>query len=146
MQDGGFQKVGQTEKRLYGPRRILLCGYPADDRNRFRELLNKAGLPDITLIAADTKSLTIKLKELFAQTDKSGTGGGADMQRAAIMAGITEKELHTIINAYRAGGLPPQFWATLTPISENWQLGDLLQELEKENAALRQQRQSTKTA
>jgi hypothetical protein len=39
--------------------------------------------------------------------------------------------------AYRQAGLPAQFWATLTPISENWLLADLLNELAKENECLK---------
>jgi hypothetical protein len=39
--------------------------------------------------------------------------------------------------AYRQAGLPAQLWATLTPVSENWLLTDLLKELGKEHEALK---------
>jgi hypothetical protein len=38
--------------------------------------------------------------------------------------------------AYRQAGLPTQLWATLTPVSENWFLADLLEELVKEEESL----------
>jgi len=30
MTDGEFQKVSRTDKPLYGPRKLLLCGFAAD--------------------------------------------------------------------------------------------------------------------
>jgi hypothetical protein len=60
-------------------------------------------------------------------------GEPADLPRAVIMSGFTQNEVHRIMSAYRQAGLPAQLWATLTPVSENWLLGDLLKELVKEN-------------
>jgi hypothetical protein len=64
-------------------------------------------------------------------------GEPADMPRAVIMSGFTQNEVHRIMAAYRQAGLPSQMWATLTPVSENWLLVDLLEELTKENEALK---------
>jgi hypothetical protein len=41
------------------------------------------------------------------------------------------------MQGYRQAGLPSQMWATLTPVSENWPLADLLKELVKENETLK---------
>ena len=142
MTDNTMKKVGQTENYLYGPRKILLCGYSADEINHFQNILKEAQLSDVALIAANTESLSYELKELFLQKDKSGFDGHSVMQRATILAGITEKELHDILNTYRSSGLPRQFWATLTPVSENWTLQNLLEELRKENEAIRKQQYS----
>ena len=140
MTDNTMKKVGQTENYLYGPRKILLCGYSPNELNHFQNILKETQLPNIMLITANIESLSNELKELFLQKDQSGFNGDSEMQRAAIMAGITEKELHSIINAYRSSGLPKQFWAALTPVSENWTLEVLLEELKKENEAIRKQR------
>jgi len=139
MTDASFKKVGQTENFLYGPRKILLCGYSTDELNHFYKILKKIKLSDLMLIAANTESLPCELKKLFSQKDNSGFNGDSEMQRSAILSGITEKELHSIINVYRSSGLPKQFWAALTPVSENWTLGELLEELKKENEAIRKQ-------
>jgi hypothetical protein len=58
------------------------------------------------------------------------------MPAALIMAGITEAELHRLMEGYRQAGLPWPLWATLTPISETWTLRALLKELAAERAAL----------
>ena len=136
-----MKKVGQTDSRLYGPRRILLCGYSGAEIKHFQKILKDAQVSGIALIAANTKSLSCELKDLFSQIAKSGFTKDSALPRAAIIAGISEKELHAIMNAYRTGGLPRQFWATLTPVSENWTLQELLVELRKENNAIRKQRQ-----
>lgn len=137
MTDNSFQKVGNSEQRLYGPRKILLCGYSQEDRLRFHDMLRDSGLSDIELLVADDTTLNQTVRALFEQPISRAPQKGPAMPRAAIMGGITEKELHTVLNAYRQTGLPGQFWATLTPVSENWRLGDLLSELQKENEALR---------
>jgi hypothetical protein len=41
------------------------------------------------------------------------------------------------MDAYRQAGLPAQLWATLTPLSENWLLAELLNELVKESTFLK---------
>jgi hypothetical protein len=132
-----FQKVGQSEKRIYGPRKLLLCGYNAADRKSFLTMLKISKLATIPVIFTETDSLELTLKELFEKEAKSTLTGRSDMQRAVIMAGITEQELHTLIRNYRSSGMPTQFWAALTPISEGWRLQDLLVELSKENEMLR---------
>jgi len=144
MTDNSFKKVGQSENRLYGPRKILLCGYTAEDQDLFRNMLSASGIADVALVVADIESQSITLKDIFARPDESGIGLTPEMQRTVIMAGVREQELHTIINAYRSSGLPQQFWATLTPISENWKLIDLLEDLRKENEALRKRQQDSR--
>lgn len=137
MTTNSFQKVGDSEQRLYGPRKILLCGYSQEDRLRFQAMLRDSGLSDIELLVAGDTALKQTVRALFEQPVSRASQKGPALPRAAIMGGITEKELHTILNAYRQTGLPGQFWATLTPTSENWRLGELLSELQKENEALR---------
>lgn len=144
MTDNSFQKVGDSEQRLYGPRKILLCGYSQEDRHRFQAMLRDAGLSDIELLVAAGTALRQTVKALFEQPVSRAFQKRPAMPRAAIMGGITEKELHTILNAYRQNGLAGQFWATLTPTSENWRLGELLSELRKENEALRKRQPAKK--
>jgi hypothetical protein len=64
-------------------------------------------------------------------------GAPADLPRAVVMSGFTQNEVHRIMSAYRQAGLPAQLWATLTPVSENWLLADLLDELVKENEVIK---------
>jgi hypothetical protein len=74
--------------------------------------------------------------------DRSGMGEHSPMKRAIIMSGLTQKELHTLMSVYRATGMSSQLWASLTPISENWTLKNLLNELESESEAMKKKRNS----
>lgn len=140
MSDGEFQKIKESDERMYGPKGILVCGYPAPEHRFFALFMEKAGFNDRPVIFPANKDAGKTLKELLGLTTGSGMGEPADLPRAVIMSGFTQNEVHRIMNAYRQAGLPAQLWATLTPASETWLLADLLNELVKENECLKEKK------
>lgn len=140
MSDGEFQKIKESDERMYGPKGILVCGYPAPEHRFFALVMEKAGFNDRPVIFPTNKDAGKTLKELLGLTTGSGMGEPADLPRAVIMSGFTQNEVHRIMNAYRQAGLPAQLWATLTPASETWLLADLLNELVKENECLKEKK------
>jgi hypothetical protein len=136
MEDGTFEKVGQSEERMYGPKGILVCGYPSSEHKFFLLFMEKAGFGDRPVIFVRTKDALKSLKELLSLSTAWGMGEPSDMPRALVMSGFTQNELHKIMSAYRWAELPEQLWATVTPVSENWTAGRLLEELQKEDEAL----------
>jgi hypothetical protein len=50
-----------------------------------------------------------------------------------ILSGFKQNELYTLMSAYRKADLPRQLWATITPVSEDWTLANLLEELAAED-------------
>ncbi len=38
---GQFTKVKKSVKRMYGPRGLLVCGYPEKERTDFRKLVDQ---------------------------------------------------------------------------------------------------------
>ena len=56
------------------------------------------------------------------------------------MSGFTQKELHHLTAIYRLAEMPPTLSATLTSISENWTLSQLLEELAAEAEAMKRQK------
>ena len=136
MNDGEFQKIQESDERMYGPKGILVCGYPAPEHRFFVLFMEKAGFSDRPIIFPTNADSGRTLKELLGMTAGSGMGEPADLPRAVIMSGFTQNEVHRIMYAYRQAGLPAQLWATLTPISENWLLSGLLKELVKEKECL----------
>jgi hypothetical protein len=42
-----FEKVTRSEKILYGPRKLLLCGFGAEAQKKFDTVLGTAGLADV---------------------------------------------------------------------------------------------------
>lgn len=129
-----FSRVSRNSQTLYGPRKLLICGYTSEGLVSLDEVF-AAALPDISLVYASSADLEVSLQTLFARPDQTGRDAVSRMPAAIIMAGITENELHQLIACYREGGLPSPLWATLTPISEKWTLRQLLQELMAERAA-----------
>lgn len=136
MQKGTFKKVKPSHTRMYGPKGIIVCGYPAGEHAFLLDFAKAAGLDERPVIFARTEDASVRLTDLLSLSNGSGMGHPSEMPRALILSGFTQNELHRIMSAYRNAGLPSQLWATLTPISENWLLCDLLQELQREREAM----------
>ena len=140
MEHNGFQKIKKSGRRMYGPEKILVCGYSGPEHQAFLDFLNEIGLGSIPVIFVKENDSHITLGELLRRQGGSGLGEDSHLKRAVIMSGLTQEDLHLLISAYKGAGLPPQLWATLTPTSENWPIGFLLQELEKEANAMKKLR------
>ena len=142
MGETGFQKVSDSDNRMYGSRALLVCGFAPADQEIFLEMLDEHGFQTLPVIFVIDSQLETTLKELLKAEHKSGYLKSSTITRAVIMSGLNEKELHAIINGYKRLGLPFPLWATLTPVSEKWILSELLLELEKEREAFRKRKQS----
>ena len=140
MSDAEFQKVTQSEEILYGPRKLLLCGFAADVQSKFNELLNMIGITELPLVWVTEDQADTRVGDLIQLEDGSGIGASSALPRAIIMSGITQKELHTLMSGCRQSGMQQPLWATLTPTSETWPISDLLKELAAEHRAMQQRR------
>jgi hypothetical protein len=138
MEDGTFEKIGQSDERMYGSKGILVCGYPPSEHKFFVLFMDKAGFNDRPVIFVRTEDASKSLKELLSLPSTWGAGEPSDMARALIVSGFTKNELNRIMSAYRWAGLPGQLWATVTPVSENWTVSRLLEELTQEADSFRE--------
>jgi hypothetical protein len=136
MPPAGFQKISHSDEALYGPRKFLLCGFPAGAQSKFTALLGMIGLRHIDLVWASADQSHRTIADLMKEPHGHGEGASSTLPRAIIMAGITEKELHLLMSACRKARMQQSFWATLTPTSETWTLKALLSELAAERKAL----------
>ena len=62
------------------------------------------------------------------------------------MSGLTEAELHRVMAAYRKSGMAQQHWASVTATSENWPMAYLLDELAREQQALKEATEKSRQA
>ncbi len=131
-----FQKVTASQKPLYGPRRLILCGFTAEAQKKFAGVLEMAGLADVPRVWAAPDQGAVTLANLLALPDGSGAGLGSPLPRAVIVAGITEAQLIGLMNLCKNSGMQPSLWACLTPASETWPLEQLLTELAREREAM----------
>ena len=121
---------------MYGPRAILVCGFQPEERNAFIMLRDSVHLGDVPVIFARTLDRGERLGDLLLRPDQAGRDDDSVPERAVIMSGITEDDLHRILGAYRKTGLARPLWATLTPTSESWTLSVLLEEFQQERRAM----------
>jgi hypothetical protein len=141
MSDEGFEKLGCSERCLYGPRKLLLCGFAPEVQPKLKALFRMLDLADIPLVwvqGADGEQLVASVLE---KPDGSGEGSMSPFARAIIVAGIEEAKLLRLMDGCRRSGMQPPLWATLTPTSEKWTLTHLLNELNAERRAIAQEKQ-----
>jgi hypothetical protein len=138
MVDASFEKIGLTDRRLYGTRKLLLCGFAAAAQPKFKTLLDMIGIQSVPLVWGTRADIGETVGLLLSRPDGSGEGMDSDLPRAIIVAGLEENELHTLMSGCRQAGMRQALWAALTPTSETWGLGQLLKELSAEQAALAQ--------
>ena len=141
MNDAAFEKVSSTEKPLYGPRKLLLCGFSKSVQPNFDALLKLLGLTDIPKVWVTEEQANTLISKLIELEDGTGWGVSSELPRAVIMAGITQKELHQLMSGCRQAKMKPTLWATLTPTSENWTIQSLLTELAAEHRAMQERKQ-----
>ncbi|MEA3231196.1 MAG: DUF3783 domain-containing protein [Thermodesulfobacteriota bacterium] len=132
-----FEKVTASDKPMYGPRKLLLCGFPADAQPKFKTLLKMIGLSDLPVVWAAPEQARLCLADLLGLADGAGEGVSSLLPRAIIVSGIAEKELHALMDACRQTGMKAALWAAITPTSETWTLAQLLTELEAERTAMK---------
>lgn len=141
-QEGQFTKIGKSEERMYGPRGLLVCGYPEEERDNFCKLVETIGFNDVRIVFTCNHDLGEKVGDILVYANRAGLAGDSVMPRAVIMSGLTQNELHHLMASYRGAGFARQLWATLTPVSENWPLESLLNELQAEHEAMKNKRKS----
>jgi hypothetical protein len=140
MADAKFEKVTHSDKPFYGPRKLLVCGFDDKAQPEFKNLLQTAGIKEIPVVWVLSGQADTVLADLFALPDNSGRGISSTLPGAIVVSGITENELHRLMNTCRKTGMPPALWAALTPTSETWSLKSLLAELTAERKAMSQKK------
>ena len=140
MADGKFEKVTRSDKALYGARKLLICGFDAGAQAKFMRLLETAGIQDIPVVWAASDQADTRLSDLMALPGDTGGGLASTLPRAIVVSGITENELHRLMNAFRKTGMKPVLWAALTPTSETWSVKALLAELSAERRAMQRKK------
>jgi hypothetical protein len=136
-----FKKVGQSEKPMYGPRAILVCGFLPEERDVINSLLKDIKLADVPVIFAIASDSEKRIGDLLVCQNQSAQSAETELSRAIVLSGITENELHLMLSAYRNTGMPSPLWATLTSFSENWTLSALIRELNQERIAMKKSRE-----
>jgi hypothetical protein len=140
MTDAKFEKVSRTDQPLYGPRKLLLCGFSQSVQPNFNKLLELIGLSEIPKVWVTENQADIQIGELVTLRDNAGFGVSSELPRAIIMAGITQNEMHRLMTGCRQSKMKQTLWATLTPTSETWTIQSLLGELAAEHREMQKRK------
>ena len=140
MGHGTFEKLNKTEKTLYGPEKLLLCGFSIRAQATFSAMLELIGLGNVPRIWVLPEQKDTPIRELLALDGGSGSGKGSNMPKAVIVAGIAEKALIALMGACKKSDITGIMWAALTPTSEQWAIDRLLEELAAERKAMQQRK------
>ena len=143
MAEAKFERIKPSDKPLYGPHKLLLCGFSTGEQSRFNAVLKTVGLSNVTKIwVSENQSHTV-LSDLLILPDGEGEGESSRLPKAIIVSGILEKELFSLMRVYKTTGMKNTLWATLTPTSENWTIQQLLSELLSERRAMQRKKKKT---
>ncbi len=141
MSNNTFKKVGSSDQKMYGPRKILVCGYPPEDQEIVLSFFRDHGLGDFPVLFVPEVEEDKCLGELVDRPHLFGYRADPGKTRAVILSGFTERELQRLLAAYRNGKIPRPLLATLTPTSKTWTVRFLLGELRRESEEMRRLQQ-----
>ena len=128
--------VGESQKRMYGPRGILVCGFSSEDRKTIMKMFNDKKFKNLPVVFTTGDDRTELMKDMITKPHQTGLENECALDRAIIMSGLTEKEFHRTMKTYKKLKLTKPLWATLTPTSENWTVESLIAELNSEKLHL----------
>jgi hypothetical protein len=143
MGEAKFERIKPSDKPLYGPQKLLLCGFKTAAQSKFKAALKMAGLSKIPKIWVSQKQSHTVLSDLLNLPDNEGEEKSSQLPRAVIVSGILEKELFSLMRVCKKTGMKHTLWATLTPTSENWTIHRLLTELLSEHEAMQRKKKKT---
>jgi len=136
MTDASFEKVTTSDQLLYGPRKLLLCGFQAEAQPKFETVLAMVSLQDVPKAWVSEEQSDEVVSALLGLADNSGVGISSKLPRAIVVAGISQNELIKLMTVCKKAGMKHALWATLTPTSETWTIRHLLTELSAERKAM----------
>jgi len=136
MVDATFEKVTTSDKPLYGPRKLLLCGFSSTAQPKLETVLEMVALQEVQKIWVSGDQGHMALSALLQLPDNSGASVSSNLPRAIIVAGISQNELIGLMTVCKKAGMMNALWATLTPRSEGWTIQQLLTELAAERKAM----------
>jgi Domain of unknown function (DUF3783) len=142
MAEAKFEKIKPSDKPLYGPQKLLLCGFLTVAQSKFNTVLKMVGLSNVPKIWVSENHSHTVLNDLLKLPDGEGEGESSQLPRAIIVSGIMEKELISLMRVSKKTGMKNTLWATLTPTSENWTIDQLLAELLSERKAMQRKKKT----
>jgi len=115
QKEGTFQRVEKTAEKMYGPRKLLVCGYLAKEQETFMTCVKETDLNDLPVVFIGEDEGDKLISEMLTWDNGHGTGEDSSLGRAVIMSGFFKEELHRLMKNYRESGMPGQLSGQRSP-------------------------------
>lgn len=138
-----FKKVGASDERMYGPRKIVACGYTPRQHDPLLAFFKAKGFGQFPVVFVPGREEGSLVKDFVSRPHLYGYQEDPGTQKAIIISGFAEKELQKLLAAFREEGIPRPLLAALTPTSETWSVQALLRELSREAEEMKRLRRKS---
>lgn len=130
-----FQKIDKEETQVpEGRECILIYGFIGKDLQVLKGYCAMVGVRDIIEIKQDM--LDIKMQDILEDNITTDEGEPGPKDRAIVFNAFSGKKLNIFIGNFKSTGLVQPLLATVTQTSIGWKYRDLVEELQKERAAI----------
>ncbi len=85
-----FDRIGASEKPMYGPRGLVVAGLTEDEQEAVCALVREAGMEQLPIIFVTDDVMDKTLKEVLGLQNNHGKGEPSTTRRAIIMSGFLE--------------------------------------------------------
>lgn len=142
MTDATFRKLDNDDRRGHGPRLILIGGFQANEVMILKEFVDKVLPEKAHLRLCTAKMLEKTLGEALNQSFDDDPAPPEKLPCFLLLSGLSNQEIHAVINRYSTTGLPRPLFASATPANVNFLLRQLLLELLEEHKAMMTRRRN----
>ena len=135
MSDDDFEALSEDEQAGLGPAAVLLAGFEAAEETPISQLLSGAGAPEHALIRCRVSMLDQTLHDALAEPAPGELARADQLPRVLILSGLSNRQLHAVIDGFADTGLRRPVWASATENSLQMTLKALLTHLLAEQQA-----------
>ncbi|MBN2724743.1 MAG: DUF3783 domain-containing protein [Deltaproteobacteria bacterium] len=140
MTTGEFEKLGETENTLYGPRFIISCGFTGEQKQFFMNLNENTGVEFAPVVFPGPDNIDEPMENLLKLPHGDGIEKSIEYPPVVILSGLKESELHQFMKRYREAAMPSPLFAVLTQFSEKWPFSYLVKHLVSEYKEMHEKR------
>ncbi|HPM75725.1 MAG TPA: DUF3783 domain-containing protein [bacterium] len=142
MTDATFRQLDNGEQRGPGPRIILIGGFQADEVMLLKEFVDRTFPERIRLRLCTAQMLDKTLGDALSQPVDDNPAPPDKLPRFLLLSGMSNREIHALINRFGSTGLPRPLFAATTSANLHFLLRQLLLELLQEHKAMMARRQA----
>lgn len=124
------------DQGVFGPLAVLLVGFQAEEVEAFRSFMIDMEADMVKLVPASAAMLRGTLQQAMETEFPQYSQPPLGTRRTVFLSGMYGAEVVEVIAAYKDAGLPPTVWAAAVPRNWGRVVGELVEEVHADNAAM----------